>query len=303
MNLESNGSRSWAGAASRPRRNGRGAVEQPVSWGRRGSSMRKRTLDVAIALTVLTLGFPILCFIAAGIRLESRGPIFFLQQRVGLHFRPFHMVKFRTMVEDAERATGPVWASDRDPRVTRLGAFLRRTHLDEIPQLLNVLRGEMSIVGPRPERPVIVGQLLTSVSGYGKRNVVLPGITGLAQVRSGYDRSIQTVRRKLRYDLRYIRAGGSLRVDVAIMAWTVAGMVGECCRRSEGWRQRQVTAGDSPGAPSGFSPVPRGEIPRPIRKPPDGGRSRGLISFFYAAMDRGEGPDRRLHAGRSDSAR
>ncbi|TMQ61159.1 MAG: sugar transferase [Candidatus Eisenbacteria bacterium] len=193
----------------------------------------KRALDVAVATMGLLFALPLWCLIAIAIRLESRGPIFYRQERVGLGRRPFRMYKFRTMVADAERGTGPVWATDGDPRITRLGAILRSTHLDEVPQFLNVLRGEMSIVGPRPERPALVERLAASIPGYEDRCAVLPGITGLAQVRSGYDRSIGTVRRKLRYDRYYIRRRGCLSMDLRIMAATFMVM----CQGAFVWRK------------------------------------------------------------------
>lgn len=185
----------------------------------------KRFVDFTAALLGLILGFPILLLIGALIALESRGSVLYRQERVGLNGRMFWMYKFRSMVVDAEHDSGPVWASEADPRVTRVGAFLRRIHLDELPQLLNVLRGEMSVVGPRPERPAMVESLSTLVPGYHERCAVLPGITGLAQVRHGYDRSIRTVKQKLRYDRCYIRRGGSLALDLKIMAATVALMI------------------------------------------------------------------------------
>ena len=186
----------------------------------------KRILDIAFALVVLTIGFPVLCLIALAIALESRGSVLFCQERVGFCGRTFRMYKFRSMVSDAERGTGPVWATDSDPRVTRVGAVLRRTHLDELPQLYNVLRGEMSVVGPRPERPALVERLSRLVPGYDDRWAVLPGITGLAQVRHVYDQSTKTVRQKLRYDRCYIRRQGSFGLDLKIMAATVALMLG-----------------------------------------------------------------------------
>jgi lipopolysaccharide/colanic/teichoic acid biosynthesis glycosyltransferase len=185
----------------------------------------KRWLDILTALATLTLGFPVLCLIGLAVALESRGPILYAQERVGLNGRIFRMYKFRSMVPDAERECGPVWCSERDPRVTRVGWILRRSHLDELPQVLNVLRGEMSIVGPRPERPAIVERLVKVVPGYQERCVVLPGITGLAQVRHGYDESTKTVRQKLRYDRCYIRRRGSFALDLKIMAATVALMI------------------------------------------------------------------------------
>ncbi|HYR51668.1 MAG TPA: sugar transferase [Candidatus Dormibacteraeota bacterium] len=186
----------------------------------------KRFLDVSFALIVLTIGFPAFCLIALAIALESRGPVLFCQERVGFCGRTFRMYKFRSMVSDAERDTGPVWSSHSDPRVTRVGSILRRTHLDELPQLFNVLRGEMSVVGPRPERPALVERLSRLVPGYDDRWAVLPGITGLAQVRHVYDQSTKTVRQKLRYDRCYIRRQGSFSLDLKIMAATVALMLG-----------------------------------------------------------------------------
>jgi lipopolysaccharide/colanic/teichoic acid biosynthesis glycosyltransferase len=185
----------------------------------------KRFLDIATALIGLTIGFPILCLIGIAIALESRGSVLYSQERVGLNGRTFRMYKFRSMIVDAERECGPVWASDTDPRVTRVGSILRRTHLDELPQLINVLCGEMSMVGPRPERPAMVDRLAKIVPGYNERWAVPPGITGLAQVRHGYDKSNKTVRQKLRYDRCYIRRHGSLALDLKIMAATVALMI------------------------------------------------------------------------------
>jgi lipopolysaccharide/colanic/teichoic acid biosynthesis glycosyltransferase len=190
-----------------------------------GTPAPKRLLDILTALATLTLGFPVLCLIGLAVALESRGPILYSQERVGLNGRIFRMYKFRSMVPDAERECGPVWCSEDDPRVTRVGWILRRTHLDELPQVLNVLCGEMSIVGPRPERPAIVDRLVKVVPGYHERCAVLPGITGLAQVRHVYDESAKTVRQKLRYDRCYIRRRGCFALDLKIMAATVALMI------------------------------------------------------------------------------
>ena len=180
---------------------------------------------MSVALLGLTLGLPVLILIGAAIALESRGSILYTQERVGRNGRTFRMLKFRSMITDAERECGPVWSNQADPRVTRVGSVLRRTHLDELPQLLNVLRGEMSVVGPRPERPVMVERLNKLVPGYPERWAVLPGITGLAQVRHGYDHSTKTVKQKLRYDRCYIKRHGSLSLDLKIMAATVALML------------------------------------------------------------------------------
>ena len=195
----------------------------------------KRLLDVVFALTALVVLLPVMILIAIAILLDNPGPVLYSQERVGLnrrrrarpgsggqsrYGRRFMIFKFRSMVFDAERGTGAVWATHGDPRVTRLGSILRRTHLDELPQFFNVLRGDMSIVGPRPERPEIVGRLVTMVPGYEQRFDVLPGITGLAQVEYTYDHSLQTAMRKLEYDLFYIQRRNML-FDVKLMAATL----------------------------------------------------------------------------------
>jgi len=197
-----------------------------------GTPAPKRFLDIATALIGLTVGLPVLCLIGIAIALESRGSVLYTQERVGFNGCVFRMLKFRSMVVDAERESGPVWATDTDPRVTRVGAILRRTHLDELPQLINVLRGEMSIVGPRPERPAMVERLVGLVPGYHERWTVLPGITGLAQIRYVYDQSTKTVKQKLRYDRCYIRKRGSFALDLKIMAATVALMTAGGLRKS-----------------------------------------------------------------------
>jgi len=198
-----------------------------------GTPAPKRLLDLLIASAALGLGAPVLAVVAAAIVLESRGPVHYTQIRAGRQGRPFRMFKFRTMVAHAERETGPIWASESDPRVTRVGALLRRTRLDEVPQLLNVLRGEMSLVGPRPERPAMVRRLAGVVPGYLDRCGVLPGITGLAQVRKGYDHSIRTVKQKVRHDRCYIRRNGSFWLDLKIIAATPAVML----LGAGGWRK------------------------------------------------------------------
>ena len=192
----------------------------------------KRFLDVTTALIGLTLGLPILILIGLAIAIESRGSVLYAQERVGLKCRTFRMYKFRSMVVDAERESGPVWSMESDPRVTRVGSILRRTHLDELPQLFNVLRGEMSVVGPRPERPAMVERLTRLVPGYDERWAVLPGITGLAQVRHVYDQSTKTVKQKFRYDRCYIGRRGSFALDLKIMAATVSLMIGGGVRKT-----------------------------------------------------------------------
>jgi lipopolysaccharide/colanic/teichoic acid biosynthesis glycosyltransferase len=154
------------------------------------------------------------------IRLDGPGPIFYRQERIGLGNRPFTLFKFRSMVVDAERGGAPKWATRSDPRVTRVGRFLRLTRIDEIPQVLNVLRGDMSIVGPRPERPAFVEQLAAVIPHYNDRAVVKPGITGWAQVSFPYGASVEDARTKLEYDLYYVRRR-SLFLDLLILLATV----------------------------------------------------------------------------------
>jgi lipopolysaccharide/colanic/teichoic acid biosynthesis glycosyltransferase len=146
------------------------------------------------------------------------------RRRVDYMGRPFEIVKFRTMVQDAESKTGPVWATKNDPRITRLGAFLRKTRLDEIPQFWSILKGDMSLVGPRPERPTFVKELSQKVRDYHRRLEVKPGLTGLAQVENGYDESLASVNRKVKFDLHYIKRW-SLWYDIRILLKTVVVVV------------------------------------------------------------------------------
>jgi lipopolysaccharide/colanic/teichoic acid biosynthesis glycosyltransferase len=195
----------------------------------------KRAFDLVFAFAGLVIVLPLLAVIAAAVWAGDRDPVFFAQERLGRYRRPFRMLKFRTMVLHAERTTGPTWSWTDDPRVTPVGRILRATHLDELPQLWNVLRGEMSFVGPRPERAVFVEQLERVIPGYINRLAIRPGITGLSQLRSGYDDSLRSVRRKIRYDLLYVRRGCTL-LDAKIILDTfllVAGLSG-------GWALRRV---------------------------------------------------------------
>jgi lipopolysaccharide/colanic/teichoic acid biosynthesis glycosyltransferase len=152
------------------------------------------------------------------IKLDSAGPLFYTQERVGAHGRPFKMLKFRTMRTDAE-AAGAVWAEKDDPRVTRVGRLLRRFRVDELPQLINVLKGEMGVVGPRPERPQFVARLRTQIPYYDLRALVPPGITGWAQIRYPYAASLEEAKEKLKYDLYYVKHL-SLFLDLAILFHT-----------------------------------------------------------------------------------
>jgi lipopolysaccharide/colanic/teichoic acid biosynthesis glycosyltransferase len=165
----------------------------------------KSSIDFTFALVIFVVTLPILALCALLVKLSSRGPVFFKQTRVGQDGKLFEIIKLRTMKVNAEAETGPVWARDNDPRVTLVGRFLRKSHLDELPQVINVLRGEMSLVGPRPERPIFVSEFNTSIPQYYRRLSVKPGITGLAQVRYKYDETMEDVRKKLAYDLLYIR--------------------------------------------------------------------------------------------------
>jgi len=185
----------------------------------------KPVMDFALATASLTVAAPAMAFVALAIRLESRGPVVYRQQRVGRDGKPFTIYKFRSMVVNAEKNTGAVWATRHDPRVTHVGRFIRETHLDELPQLLNVLRGDMSMIGPRPERPEFVRNLSQQIEGYNRRLSVKPGITGLAQVHHKYDETLQDVRGKVKHDLRYIETA-CLKTDVKILLLTAKKMIG-----------------------------------------------------------------------------
>ncbi|SHK13053.1 sugar transferase [Rhodothermus profundi] len=184
----------------------------------------KRVMDVTVSLAVLGLGLPLWIVIGLLIRLTSPGPAIYRQQRVGQHGRIFTLYKFRTMYVDAEARTGPVWAAKDDPRVTPIGRWLRRWRLDEVPQFWNVLKGEMSLVGPRPERPYFVEKLSQEIPLYNRRHRVKPGITGWAQVRWKYDNSLDDVRQKVKFDLFYIE-NMSLRMDLKILFRTIYTML------------------------------------------------------------------------------
>ncbi len=197
-----------------------------------------RAMNFIVAAIALFVALPLLLLIAIAIKLTSRGPVLYTQERVGLDRRasgvksedprrtrdlggkPFTIYKFRTMRVDAEAQSGAVWATQNDPRVTPVGRFLRQYRLDEIPQLLNVMRGEMNIVGPRPERPTIFAELRQHIAEYPLRQKAKPGITGLAQIYHHYDRSLDDVRTKVRFDLEYIKRR-SLAEDMRIMLRTI----------------------------------------------------------------------------------
>lgn len=179
----------------------------------------KRGMDLFAGILGLILFSPFILIVAFFIKISSRGPVFYRQERVGLDGELFMMYKFRTMVTDAEKLSGPVWAKEDDPRRTFVGAILRKTKIDELPQLINLIQGNMTMVGPRPERPFFVNYFMDHVPGYSRRLSVMPGITGLAQLRNGYDQDAMDVIRKLRYDVNYIE-NMSLSMDLKLIVET-----------------------------------------------------------------------------------
>ena len=211
------------------------------------SERLSRSLNVAVATVALVVAFPVMVLVALAVWITSKGPVFYSQIRVGVdrRFRTssacdrrehdyggrlFRMYKFRTMRADAEADGKAVWAQRIDPRTTPVGQFLRKTRLDELPQLYNVIRGDMNIVGPRPERPVIFAQLRDEVPQYAQRQRVKPGITGWAQINQSYDSCIDDVKSKVRFDLEYVQ-NQSLGHDLRIMSMTLPVML----FRKGGW--------------------------------------------------------------------
>jgi len=179
------------------------------------SQAAKRVFDLVMSCLLLICTAPLLALLALLIKLDSEGPVFYVQERTGRGGKPYRVHKLRTMHKDAEKVSGPVWAAHGDPRVTRLGAFLRTMRLDEIPQVFAVLRGDMSFVGPRPERPFFVQQIKQQIPFFGLREAVKPGITGWAQIRYSYGSTIEDAKAKLEYDLYYVEHK-SLFLDLAI---------------------------------------------------------------------------------------
>lgn len=180
----------------------------------------KRIMDIIISLLILIITLPFSLLVALLIKLESKGPIFFTQERMGLNGKIFKVIKFRSMIDKAEEYSGPVWSTKEDPRITKVGRFIRKVRMDEIPQMINVLKGEMSLVGPRPERPYFVERLTKEIPLYKRRLKVRPGVTGWAQVKHKYDETIEDVKIKLRFDLFYIE-NMSLRMDFKILFRTI----------------------------------------------------------------------------------
>jgi sugar transferase (PEP-CTERM system associated) len=183
-------------------------------------SFSKRTIDIFLSLPLLIVSLPVMLLTALVIRLDSTGGVLFRQRRTGLNGAEFDLLKFRSMVEDAESKSGPTWAREDDPRVTRVGRIIRTLRIDELPQLLNILKGEMSFVGPRPERPHFVKHLEDRVPYYGLRHAIRPGLTGWAQVQYAYSSSVEETEEKLRYDLFYVK-NSSILLDMWIVLKTI----------------------------------------------------------------------------------
>ncbi len=184
---------------------GSGIFTMIMTFLRRAYHVSKRIMDIVISSVAIVILSPLCLIVAFVIKLTSKGPIIYSQTRSGKDGKDFEIYKFRTMRVDAEKATGPVWALAKDSRITPIGNFLRKSRIDEIPQFINVLKGDMSVIGPRPERPVFVKKLELQITDYNKSLSVKPGITGLAQVYHRYDENIIDVRTKVKYDILYIK--------------------------------------------------------------------------------------------------
>jgi len=180
----------------------------------------RRVLNFGIASAGFVLSFPLMALTAIAVKLDSHGPIFYTQERVGKNGRRFKIIKFRSMTIDAEEKSGPVWAEENDPRMTRVGRIIRKSRLDELPQFWNVIRGDMNFVGPRPERPIFVESLSRQIPYYSQRHLVKPGVTGWAQIKYPYGASFEDAMEKLRYDLYYIK-NQSLLLDAFIVFETL----------------------------------------------------------------------------------
>jgi lipopolysaccharide/colanic/teichoic acid biosynthesis glycosyltransferase len=199
---------------------GAGVLAIASHLARRYFDVAKEVVDIVLGFVLLVFCLPVLAVCALIVKVSSRGPVFFKQIRAGQNGKPFVMYKLRTMYIDAESATGAVWAKRGDPRVVPMCKWMRRSHADELPQLLNVIRGDMSLVGPRPERAEIMTELEKAYPEVRRRLAVRPGITGLAQVRSGYDTSVEAFRNKLLADLEYIEQR-NWTMELRILAATV----------------------------------------------------------------------------------
>jgi len=228
----------------------------------------KSVLDRLLAILLLIPGLPLIGLSVALVRLTSRGPGIYRQVRVGRCGRIFYIYKIRTMYVDAEGRTGAVWTQDNDPRITPLGRLLRKSHLDELPQLFNVIRGDMALVGPRPERPEFVGVLTQHIPGYADRLAALPGITGLAQINLPPDSDIDSVRRKQILDLEYIRSA-SIWLDLRLLLCTqlrLVGLTGDRAARLMKLDRRVALPGEAAGTESNAAAARRGATPEEVAK-------------------------------------
>jgi lipopolysaccharide/colanic/teichoic acid biosynthesis glycosyltransferase len=199
---------------------GSGLLTMVIAFLKRTYNIAKRSMDIIIAAFALIVLLPLCIVVAILVKMTSKGAVFYTQVRSGKDGLPFEIYKFRTMQEDAEKEFGPVWAKPKDNRITSIGCFLRKSRIDEIPQFINVLQGDMSVIGPRPERPVFIEKLKRQISDYPKRLSIKPGITGLAQVHHRYDESIADVRKKVKYDILYIKKM-CLGTDLQIIGRTI----------------------------------------------------------------------------------
>ena len=184
----------------------------------------QRCLDILLGFVGILINAIPFLVIAIAIKIDSPGPVLYRQKRVGKGGKVFQMIKFRTMRQDAEHTTGPVWAAKHDPRVTRVGVFLRRMRLDEMPQLLNILKGDMTFVGPRPERPEFVYLFTEHIPAFDRRHDVKPGIAGIAQLMNGYDSSTKSIYRKLRWDAQYMQKK-CMKTDIDILLRTIVAVL------------------------------------------------------------------------------
>jgi lipopolysaccharide/colanic/teichoic acid biosynthesis glycosyltransferase len=221
----------------------------------------KIVLDMVLSCLLLILAAPLILALVIVVRMTSRGPAIYRQIRLGMNGLPFTIYKIRTMTHDCEKESGPRWSTREDPRVTRLGRFLRRTHLDELPQLWNILRGEMSLVGPRPERPELAAKLEEAIPDYRRRLAVRPGITGLAQVYLPPDVDLEGVRRKLVYDVYYVNKMG-LVLDLRLLTSTALFLAGMpffvSCRLLRVTRQSKIE-GAYPTGSGEFTAIPQAQ--------------------------------------------
>ncbi len=188
---------------------------------RPGDLSIRRVIDFFGALLMLTMLFPLFFLVALVIKIESPGTIFYSQLRCGKDGKNFPVFKFRSMVQNAEKISGPVWAQKNDPRITKLGRFMRKTRIDELPQLMNIIRGDMSFIGPRPERPFFVDSFKKQIPMYINRLKVKPGVTGLAQVTVGYDETLEDVKAKINADIKYIEQADSWKMNLWVLWKTI----------------------------------------------------------------------------------